>query len=71
VKIAEVKVGGRYCCTVSGRRTIVRITNIHKTDWLYGRARTRIVAINEATGREVTVKSAAKFVREARPDEKA
>jgi len=54
----DVQVGGRYTAKVSGRVVTVRVVEIVEvpaTRW--SNARTRIEAVNEATGRRVTIRS--------------
>jgi hypothetical protein len=63
MKIADVEIGGRYGAIVSGKSTIVRVTDIQKVPG-YGfgdrqyRATTRIYAVNERTGKQVKFRSA-------------
>jgi len=62
VKLAEVQVGGRYRVRVSGSLVVVRVVEIKQVPpapWARGDAwRTLIIAINEATGRQITIRSA-------------
>ncbi|MFM2094109.1 MAG: hypothetical protein RIS70_1233 [Planctomycetota bacterium] len=62
MKINEIEIGGRYLAKVSGRSVVVRVTDIREaptSTWSRRRVcRKRIVAINESTGREITVRSA-------------
>jgi hypothetical protein len=62
MKIADVVVGQRYRCQVSGRPATVRITEIkHAPPAPWGhstRPRTLIFAINETTGRKIMLRSA-------------
>ena len=54
----DVQVGGRYTAKVSGRIVNVRVVEIvavEATRW--SNAKTRIEAVNEATGRRVTIRS--------------
>jgi hypothetical protein len=54
----DVQVGGRYTAKVSGRIVTVRVVEIvavEATRW--SNAKTRIEAVNEATGRRVTIRS--------------
>ena len=62
----DVKIGGRYVTTISGKRTVVRINN-EITVSTSRSSRTQWVGTNEATGREVRIKSAAKLRAEAKP----
>ena len=60
MKKNEVQVGGRYHAKVSGRLAVVRITGIAEISaptWSRDRARTLIYAVNEATGKRVTIRS--------------
>jgi len=59
LKLSDVQVGGRYTAKVSGRVVTVRVVEIvevEATRW--SRARTRIEAVNEATGRRISIRSA-------------
>lgn len=62
MKISEIEIGGRYLAKVSGRSVVVRVTDIRETPastWSHRRVcRKRIFAVNEKTGREITVRSA-------------
>ena len=58
MKLNDVQVGGRYTAKVSGRIVTVRVVEIvavEATRW--SNAKTRIEAVNEATGRPVTIRS--------------
>ena len=58
MKLNDVQVGGRYTAKVSGRIVTVRVIEIVEvpaTRW--SSARTRIEAVNEATGRRVSIRS--------------
>ena len=58
MKLSDVQVGGRYTAKVSGRIVTVRVVEIvavNATRW--SNAKTRIEAVNEATGRRITVRS--------------
>jgi hypothetical protein len=61
MKKSEVQVGGRYHAKVSGRLAVVRVTQIEEVPappWSRGsRSRTLIYAVNEATGKRVTIRS--------------
>lgn len=60
MKLAEVQVGARYHAKVSGRLAVVRVTQIEEVpppSWSRGRSRTLIYAVNEATGKRVTIRS--------------
>ena len=54
----DVQIGSRYTAKVSGRIVTVRVVEIvavEATRW--SNAKTRIEAVNEATGRRVTIRS--------------
>ena len=58
MKLSDIQVGGRYTAKVSGKVQVVRITEILEvpaSKW--SRAKTQIEAVNEATGRRVTIRS--------------
>ncbi len=58
MKLSDVQVGSRYTAKVSGRIVTVRVVEIVEvpaTRW--SNAKTRIEAVNEATGRRVTIRS--------------
>ena len=58
MKLSEVEIGGRYTAKVSGRIVTVRVVEIvavEATRW--SNAKTRIEAVNEATGRRVSIRS--------------
>jgi len=58
LKLSDVQVGGRYTAKVSGRIVTVRVVEIvavEATRW--SNAKTRIEAVNEATGRRVSIRS--------------
>ena len=61
MKLREVEVGGRYLAKVSGQVQVVRVVEIREIPpaSLSSRAawRTLIYAVNEATGRKVTIRS--------------
>ena len=64
MKLSDVKIGGRYTAKVSGRVVTVRvveIVEIQATRW--SRAKTRIEAVNEATGRRISIRSALRLRR--------
>jgi hypothetical protein len=66
MKLKDVEVGGRYVAKVSGRMQVVRITDVRtESSPLTGRERTTFVAINEATGRRVTIRSAQRLRKRA------
>ena len=59
MKLKEIEIGGRYTAKVSGRLQVVRVLEIREAPgWgPSGRSTTRIEAINEATGRKITIRS--------------
>ena len=65
MKKSEVQVGGRYHAKVSGHLAVVRVTEIKEIpppSWAReGRWRTLIYAVNEATGRKITIRSPARL----------
>ena len=62
MKLAEVQVGGRYTCKVSGRVVTVQVASIDEVE-LYrgrdhrGRAAHQVKARNLETGREIVIRS--------------
>jgi hypothetical protein len=58
LKLSEVEVGGRYAAKVSGRVVTVRVVEIVLVEATrFSRARTSIEAVNEATGRRISIRS--------------
>jgi hypothetical protein len=61
MKLNEIEVGGRYLAKVSGRTQVVRVVELRAmppASWSPRSAwRTLIYAVNEATGRKVTIHS--------------
>lgn len=59
MKLKEVEIGGRYHARVSGRVAVVRVTGMQDVAG-YGRSRARtvITAVNETTGRQISMRSA-------------
>jgi hypothetical protein len=57
MKMQDVEVGGRYAAKVSGKATVVRVVEIEEST-IGRKSRTRIHAVNEATGRRITLRSA-------------
>jgi hypothetical protein len=58
VKLNEIQVGGRYTAKVSGKIQVVRVIEVRDvpaSGW--SRAKTQIEAVNEATGRRITIRS--------------
>jgi hypothetical protein len=62
MKLSDVEIGGRYTAKVSGRDVVVKVTEVKEIpppSWSReGRWRKLIYAINEATGRRITLRSA-------------
>jgi len=66
LKLSEVQVGGRYTAKVSGKVQVVRITEIREVPGSkWSRAKTQIEAVNEATGRRITIRSPQRLRRAA------
>jgi hypothetical protein len=58
MKLNEIEVGGRYTAKVSGRIATVRVTEIAAVEATRGsNAKTQIEAVNETTGRRITIRS--------------
>jgi hypothetical protein len=61
LKLKDVQVGGRYHAKVSGNLAVVRVVELKQIPPAYhlpnGNWRTIIYAVNEATGRRITVRS--------------
>jgi hypothetical protein len=59
MKLSDVQVGARYHAKVSGRLQVVRVTELRQaTRWSsHARAKTLILAVNEATGRMIPIRS--------------
>jgi hypothetical protein len=58
LKPNEIQVGSRYTARVSGQVQVVRIVEVREvpaTKW--SRAKTQFEAVNEATGRRITIRS--------------
>jgi hypothetical protein len=62
MKMQDVEVGGRYTAKVSGRIQVVRVVEIREippTSWSRPRARRKLIyAVNEGTGKQITIRSA-------------
>lgn len=58
MKLKDIEVGGRYRAKVSGRLTTVRVLDLKESSTFGGRYRTTIVAVNESTGRQISIRSA-------------
>jgi len=59
MKLKDIEVGGRYEAKVSGRRTVVRVVEIRQESARFGggRSTTNIYAVNERTGKRLTIRS--------------
>lgn len=62
MKLSEVEIGKRYVAKVSGSLQVVRVTELKEippASWSTGRTnwRTLIYAVNESTGRKLTIRS--------------
>jgi hypothetical protein len=61
LKLRDIEIGGRYHAKVSGTLVVVRVVEIKQIPPAYhlpnGNWRTMIYAVNEATGRRITVRS--------------
>jgi hypothetical protein len=54
--LSEIEVGRRYTAKVSGRIVTVRVVEIVRNEATrWSSAKTRIEAVNEATGRRITI----------------
>lgn len=71
MKIADIRVGGRYIAKVSGVLTTVRVLAIREMPPAFhspsGRWGHRIDLVNERTGRKITFSSAARLRRPVGP----
>jgi hypothetical protein len=64
MKRKDVEIGGRYTALVAGRLQVVRIVREQtRYDPLRRRERTWFEAVNEATGRTITIRSAQRLRR--------
>jgi hypothetical protein len=58
MKLKDIQIGGRYVAKISGRLAVVRVTELKEVPALASdRWKTLIYAVNEATGRRITVRS--------------
>lgn len=58
MKLSDVQVGGRFTAKVSGRIVTVRVVEIVQVGATRrSSVKTRIEAVNEATGRRITIRS--------------
>jgi hypothetical protein len=62
MKMQDVEVGGRYTAKVSGRIQVVRVVEIKEirpANWSRPHARRKLIyAVNEGTGKQITIRSA-------------
>ena len=58
MKLKDVTINGRYRARVSGAMTTVRVLDLKESSTFGGRCRTTIVAVNESTGRQISIRSA-------------
>jgi len=58
MRLKDITIGGRYQARVSGAITTVRVLDLRETSTFGGRCRTTIVAVNERTGRQLSIRSA-------------
>ena len=58
MKLKDVTIGGKYRARVSGAMTTVRVLELKESSTFGGRCRTTIVAVNESTGRQISIRSA-------------
>ena len=56
MKLKDIEIGGRYLAKVSGKLVRVRVVEIREAS-SYGSAKTLIEAVNESTGRRITIRS--------------
>ena len=58
MKRTEIQIGGRYTAKVSGKIQVVRVVEVRDVPALgSSRAKHQIEAVNEATGRRITIRS--------------
>ncbi len=58
MKLKDIEVGGRYRAKVSGRLVTVRVTEMKQIPaFASDRWKTIIYAVNERTGRQITIRS--------------
>lgn len=58
MKLKDIEIGGRYVAKVSGKLQVVRILDLRSScDPFSGRERTTFMAVNESTGRRITIRS--------------
>lgn len=68
MKLSEVEIGGRYTAKVSGRIVTVRVVEIaHVPATRFSKAKTRIEAVSEATGRRISMRFALRLRRAVAP----
>ena len=58
MKLKDIQIGGRYVAKISGRLAVVRVTELKEVPaFASDRWKTLIYAVNEATGRRITIRS--------------
>jgi len=58
MKLKDIEIGGRYLAKVSGQLVTVRVTEFKEVPaFASDRWKTIIYAVNEATGRRITIRS--------------
>ena len=58
MKLNEIQVGGRYAAKVSGKVQVVRVVEVRQAPASrWSKAQIKIEAVNEATGRRITIRS--------------
>jgi hypothetical protein len=58
MKLKDIEIGGRYLAKVSGQLVTVRVTELKEVPaFASDRWKTIIYAVNEATGRHITIRS--------------
>jgi len=58
MKLKDVEVGGRYVAKVSGKEQVVRVVELKDVSAFQSdRWKTIIYAVNERTGRHITIRS--------------
>ena len=58
MRLKDITIGGRYRARVAGAMTTVRVLDLKESSTFGGRCRTTIVAVNERTGRQISIRSA-------------
>ena len=58
MKLNEIQVGSRYTAKVSAKVQVVRVVEVRQAPAnRWSKAKTQIEAVNEATGRRITIRS--------------